>query len=83
MRAAVAADAAPARTSRGEEKNASERRREAGGGEVMLLGESGGGAEGCTRRTLFERVSASPRGGKEKYTGPLCVQVECARIRGF
>lgn len=40
--------------------------------------------KGLLRRTLFERsLSASPQPGKEKYTGPLCIRVECARIRGF
>lgn len=33
--------------------------------------------------TLFERVSASCRDGKQKYTGPLCAQVECAHVRGL
>lgn len=33
--------------------------------------------------TLFERASASSRDGKQKYTGPLCAQVECARVRGL
>lgn len=37
----------------------------------------------CCCGTLFERASASSRDGKQKYTGPLCAQVECARVRGL
>lgn len=35
------------------------------------------------RGTLFERAFASCRDGKQKYTGPLCAQVECAHVRGL
>lgn len=38
--------------------------------------------KGLLRRTLFER-SLSHRAlqpGKKKYTGPLCIRVECAEV---